>query len=312
MLKGNSVTLELVRGSDSEYIIKDNSGITLGRIFIIELAKENRHCTARIKVYRAAEKSYEYLKDTLKVLLVILFKNMNMYKVNIVVDEEVNFHALADMGFQLEGITPNTIIANNIFKDELIFGIDVDNYEVSNKHRILRLQGRLVELKVLTPDDAEEACDYYIRNKEHLRPFEPARDESFYIIEAQKKILMENYRQFLVGTSINFGIYKNNKFIGKIQLSNIVLGVFKSAFVGYSIDVNEQGKGYMKDALKTLLEYSFEELELHRIEASAMVENIKSQAVLKACGFKELGINEQYLYINGEWRDHITLYKIND
>jgi len=312
MLSGNSVTLELATGSEGEYIVKDISGITIGRIFILELSKGNRHCFARIKIYRAAEKSYVQLKDTAKLLLTILFKNMNMYKVNIVVDEEVNFRALTDIGFHIEGITPNTIITNNIFKDELIFGIDLDDYEASNKEKTLKLEGKLVTLKALTPEDAEDVSSYYIRNREHLRPYEPSRDESFYNVETQKKILMEGFRQFLLGTSINFGIYKDNSFIGKIQLSNTVLGVFKNAFVGYSMDVNEQGKGYMKDALKTVLKYSFEELGLHRIEASAMVENIKSQAVLKACGFKELGLNEKYLYINGEWKDHVTFYKLNE
>jgi len=312
MFSGNSVSLELATGSDREYIIKDISGITIGRIFIIELSKGNRHCSARIKIYRAAEKSYVQLKDTVKLLLVSLFRNMNMYKVNIIVDEEVNFRALTDIGFHIEGITPNTIISNNVFKDELVFGIDVDSYEASNKEKTLEIEGELVALKALTPEDAEDVCSYYIRNKEHLRPYEPSRDESFYNVETQKKILMEGFRQFLLGASINFGIYKDNNFIGKIQLSNTVLGVFKSAFVGYSIDVNEQGKGYMKDALKTVVNYSFEELGLHRIEASAMVENIKSQAVLKACGFKELGLNEKYLYINGEWKDHVTFYKLSE
>ena len=100
-----------------------------------------------------------------------------------------------------------------------------------------------------------------------------------------------------------------NKYIGKVQISNIVLGIFKSAFVGYSIDVEYQGQGYMKEALNLVLEYAFIDMELHRIEASTLIDNLRSQGVLMGCGFKKLGINEKYLYINGEWRDHITFYK---
>jgi ribosomal-protein-alanine N-acetyltransferase len=57
------------------------------------------------------------------------------------------------------------------------------------------------------------------------------------------------------------------------------------------------------------VEYAFDELELHRIEATTLIDNEKSQRVLRNCGFKELGISEKYLYINGEWRDHMIFYK---
>ncbi len=67
----------------------------------------------------------------------------------------------------------------------------------------------------------------------------------------------------------------------------------------------------MKEALSLVLEYAFDELKLHRIEASTLVDNLRSQRVLKRCGFKKLGLNEKYLFINGKWRDHITFYKIS-
>ena len=54
----------------------------------------------------------------------------------------------------------------------------------------------------------------------------------------------------------------------------------------------------------------FEDLDLHRLEASALIDNDRSKAVLIKCGFKQIGINEKYLFINGAWRDHITFYRI--
>ena len=105
-------------------------------------------------------------------------------------------------------------------------------------------------------------------------------------------------------------IFKDEKFIGKIKLSNIVYGIFKSGILGYSIDKDEQGKGYMKESVKLMMDYAFSECELHRIEASALVDNEKSIGVLKSCGFKILGVNKNYLLINGKWRDHVTYYII--
>ena len=68
----------------------------------------------------------------------------------------------------------------------------------------------------------------------------------------------------------------------------------------------------MKLSVKAVLEYAFNELGIHRVEASVLVDNEKSKSVLRACGFKELGLNEKYLFINGMWRDHITFYKVNE
>ncbi|WP_423748970.1 GNAT family N-acetyltransferase [Clostridium perfringens] len=43
-------------------------------------------------------------------------------------------------------------------------------------------------------------------------------------------------------------------------MSNIVYGILRNAFVGYSIDKEHQGKGYMKEALNTVCSYAFEEM----------------------------------------------------
>jgi [ribosomal protein S5]-alanine N-acetyltransferase len=310
MSKDRGVVVERVNGRDNEYIIKDYSGITAGRVFIIEISDESRYCTLRLRFYRD-DSGCIILKDALSILLRTLF-NKGINKVNVVADENVNTSSFVDLGFYLEGIFEENLYANGIYRDELVFGITARAFENQHKTTSLELKGKNVDVRVLNVDDAEVLLAYYIRNKEHLRLYEPARDESFYSLGVQKKILIESYKQFLNGVSLNCGIYKNSSLIGKIQISNIVHGVFKSAFVGYSIDELSQGKGYMKEALNLVLDYSFKELELHRIEASTLVDNIKSQKVLRSCGFTELGLNKEYLFINGGWRDHITFYKINN
>lgn len=312
MDKMQNVSLSSVRGNDREYIIKDSMGITMGRFFIIELSKENRFCSFRVKFYRNEGGDYSLLKEAVKLILISLFRNMDIFKVNALIDEDTNIRAFTESGFQLEGIITNSIISNSSHKHEFVFGIDKDTFQNREKNRSLILKGRNIELRLLTPENAKEVLEYYKRNREHLKPFEPARDESFYTLELQKKDIIENYKQFLNGTSVNLGIFKDNKFIGKIRLSNIVMGVFKNAFVGYSMDKDEQGKGYMKEALRLTIKYAFEDLGLHRIEATTLVDNIKSQAVLLGCGFNEIGISKKYLFINGEWRDHKIFYIVNE
>lgn len=309
MLKEQNVTVDLVKGSKDQYIIRDSSGITIGRVYIIELSKENRYCSFRIKFYKSGELSYEPLKEALNIFLISLFRNMDVNKVNVFADEETNIMSFTDLGFRLEGIISSSLISSNIYKDELLFGVDFETFTNEHREKDLEIRGINVNLSVLTPSDAEDLLNYYLKNKEYLRPFEPDRDDSFYTLSVQRRNLIEGYKQFLNGDSVNLGIYRGNKFIGKIQISNIIVGVFKSAIVGYSIDEQEQGKGYMKEALSLVSKYAFAEMGLHRLEASTLIDNIKSQRVLRSCGFKELGINEKYLFINGKWNDHITFYK---
>lgn len=312
MDNGQNVSLTPVKGNDNEYIIKDFMGITMGRIFIIELSKENRFCSFRVKFYRNQGEEYKLLKEAVKLILRSLFKNMNILKADAFVDEDSNIRAFTELGFQLEGVVYNSVICSSGYKHELMFGIDKGEFESTLRERELIIKGNSIELKLVKPENAEEVLEYYIRNKEYLKPFEPARDDSFYTLEVQRRDIIENYKQYLNGTGINLGIFKDNKFIGKIRVSNIVIGVFKNSFIGYSIDRAEQGNGYMKEAVKLTSEYVFGSLGLHRIEATTLVDNYKSQAVLLACGFKEIGISEKYLFINGEWRDHKIFYKINN
>lgn len=311
MLKEQFISIDLVKGSDSEYIIRDNLGITIGRIFIIELSKINKYSMIRIKFYKWGESSYKLLKNTLENFIQILLHKIELGKINIIAHEDINISAFTDLGFELEGIISRSIKADSGYKNEILFGLDLDKTKSMHINRGLHIRGNNIMLSILTPENAVDALNYYVKNQVYLSEFEPEREKSFYTLEVQKRNLIESYKQFLCGKNANFGIFKNKRFIGKIQISNIIIGVLKSAFIGYSIDEDEQGKGYMKEALKLVLDYAFDELELHRVEASTLVDNIKSQRVLKSCGFKELGLNKKYLFVNGKWKDHITFYKIN-
>lgn len=305
-----NVFIEAIRGNDREYVVKDKVGIILGRFFLKDLDSKNKKVDVKFKFYK--EDNYKLMKETLRKILKVLFAEKDIYKINLFVSDIKNFNAYLDLGFMLEGILSDNVCNNGIQKDEYIMGININDFNDKVKLVQFQLNTERLALRNLTPENTEEMLYYYIRNEEHLRQYEPTRDSGFYTYEGQKEILTESFRQFIDGTSIDLGIFKDEKLIGKIKLSNIVYGILRNAFVGYSIDKENQGKGYMKEALNTVCSYAFEEMGLHRLEASTLMDNSRSQGVLKACGFNELGISEKYLYINGEWRDHKIFYKVND
>lgn len=312
MINEEKGSIKILSIKEKEYIIQDAVGITLGRIFILELNHESKYCCFRIKFYKNDKVHEPILKKALELIIRSLFRNQKLYKLNIITDEDIIAGPFIELGFVLEGMLWGSLVSNNVRKNEFIFGIDEDVLKNRNNINVLRLEGKNIELKISTPDDAEAFLEYYIKNKEYLEPFEPIRDKAFFTMNGQVHDLTENYKQFLNGTGVGFGIYKDKKLIGKIRLSNIVRGVLQNAFVGYSIEEEEQGKGYMKEALNLVLDYAFEDLELHRIEASTLVDNERSQRVLSGCGFKEIGISEKYLFINGKWKDHKLFYRVND
>ncbi len=295
-----NVFIEAIRGNDREYVVKDKVGIILGRFFLKDLDSKNKKVDVKFKFYK--EDNYKLMKETLRKILKVLFAEKDIYKINLFVSDIKNFNAYLDLGFMLEGILSDNVCNNGIQKDEYIMGININDFNDKVKLVQFQLNTERLALRNLTPENTEEMLDYYIRNEEHLRQYEPTRDSGFYTYEGQKEILTESFRQFIDGTSIDLGIFKDEKLIGKIKLSNIVYGILRNAFVGYSIDKEHQGKGYMKEALNTVCSYAFEEMGLHRLEASTLMDNSRSQGVLKACGFNELGISENIytLMVNGE------------
>lgn len=308
MSESKAISIDQSKGNINDYIIKDKDNILIGRFTITELDKESKKCNIRLKFFK--NDKHNLLRESVISIVRAIFKDNNTYKVNILVDENTNYKVFLDLGFTLEGIFSENLFSNGIFLHELSFGVNRNDFNNIQRNYIVKLKGKNILLRNLNPEDSEDLLEYYIRNEDHLRDYEPSRDKSFYTIEAQRDILLESYKGLMSGKCVDLGIYKDDKLIGKIKISNIVYGVFKNGIIGYSMDKDYQGRGYMKEALNLALRYARDELELHRLEASVLVDNERSKNVLTSCGFKEVGLNEKYLFINGGWRDHLTFYRV--
>lgn len=175
---------------------------------------------------------------------------------------------------------------------------------------------RLV-LKVLDETYADRVLDFFIRNREFLKKWEPAKDKKFYNIEFHEKYLKRELCNMNNGELCRIWIFKSddnnyNRTIGSVAFNNIVRGCFQSCHLGYRMDKYEINKGYMTEALKTLIEFAFNELKLHRIEANIIPGNHPSLRVVKKLGFHEEGLAKKYLKINGVWQDHIHMVLLNN
>lgn len=89
-----------------------------------------------------------------------------------------------------------------------------------------------------------------------------------------------------------------------MNLSQIVRGNFRSAYLGYYAGGPYAGRGYMTEAIGLLLRHAFGPLKLHRVEANIQPGNLASVALVRRAGFVKEGYSPRYLKICGRWRDH--------
>ena len=92
--------------------------------------------------------------------------------------------------------------------------------------------------------------------------------------------------------------------VGVFILSQIVRGMFQSAYLGYYAEEPHAGQGYMSEGMGLVLRHTFTAMRLHRVEANVQPENAASIALVKRSGFRLEGLSPRYLKVAGRWRDH--------
>ncbi len=91
---------------------------------------------------------------------------------------------------------------------------------------------------------------------------------------------------------------------GVATLSGIMLDALRGAFLAYYAMAGFERRGLMTEAVRGMVRFAFDELELHRLEANIQPGNAASIALAQRLGFRREGFSPRYLRIRGEWRDH--------
>lgn len=154
---------------------------------------------------------------------------------------------------------------------------------------------------------AARLCDYYLRNKNFLEPWEPKRNPGFYTEKYWETQINYALRLFSEKQGVRMILLNKEKsqIIGTCNFSNVVRGSFLACHLGYSIDQEFEGKGIMFETVKAGIKYMQDEFQMHRIMANHIPNNYRSAKLLKKLGFEQEGYAKSYLKINGKWQDHI-------
>lgn len=169
-------------------------------------------------------------------------------------------------------------------------------------------------LKTAKEISIEQLLDYYRENKDFFKPYEPKRADSFFTFR-QQGIALDNdifHLEHRSALKLFICLKENERLIGILNFSQIILGSFKSCYIGYNQDEKKTGQGYMTESIIAGIEIMFKDYGLHRIEGNVMPTNRPSIRILEKLGFEYEGTARKYLYINGRWEDHMHYVLLNE
>lgn len=177
-----------------------------------------------------------------------------------------------------------------------------------------RIDGEGVYLRAPELRDYQEWADLRDASRAFLTPWEPtwAQDETSRGSYRYKlRRYAEDARDDKAHALFVFR-EEDDALVGGVTVSNIRRGVAQMASIGYWAGQQFTGQGYITAAVRAVVRFAFEDLDLHRVEAACQPDNMASRRVLEKAGFSHEGAARGYLKINGQWRDHLLFGIVND
>lgn len=164
-----------------------------------------------------------------------------------------------------------------------------------------------VTLRTPQMSDYPAWAELRANSRDFLMPWEPlwAPDE---LSRASFRRRVRHYLRDLredVGYALFIYDQASNALVGGLTLCNVRRGVTQSCTLGYWVGAHYAKKGYMTAAVRAVVPFVFDTLELHRLEAACLPSNTASMRLLEKTGFQREGLARRYLRINGVWQDHL-------
>lgn len=171
-----------------------------------------------------------------------------------------------------------------------------------------------VALRPLRLRDAAVWSEVRIRNEHWLSPWEgcpesqpPAAWADRHSPVVYAAMLRNLRREARAGRSLPLAVVYDRRLAGQVTAGNVIRGAFDSASVGYWVDSAVAGRGVLPTALAMLVDHCLSPaVGLHRLEVSIRPENTASLRVVEKLGLRQEAMHRRYLFIDGEWRDHLS------
>jgi RimJ/RimL family protein N-acetyltransferase len=169
------------------------------------------------------------------------------------------------------------------------------------------LAGRQVVLRELRASDAASLCAL-LTTEEVARFISPPPST----VDGFERFIAWTVRQRAAGTYACFAVTVRgcDTAIGIFQVREMERG-FGTAEWGFAIGSSFWGTGVFQDSAELVLQFAFETLGVHRLEARAAVLNSRGNGALRKIGAVKEGVLRQSLARNGQFLDQV-LYAVLD
>ena len=158
------------------------------------------------------------------------------------------------------------------------------------------------ELRLVESRHAQEVFALVDKNRAHLRRWMPWVDRNDGP-PAVRAWIEARLADFAAGRGVQTSIVHRGQMIGSCGLHAFDT-TNRRSFVGFWIDADFQGRGFITASTRTLVDYAFDELDLNRVELHAAVENTRSRAVAERLGFTLEGVYRDAEWIFDHYVDH--------
>jgi RimJ/RimL family protein N-acetyltransferase len=176
-------------------------------------------------------------------------------------------------------------------------------YEMKNDLLI----GKLVRLCAVNSATDAEAFSHWSRDSEYIRLSDSSVAQMWTIKQVTQYLEKELEGESATIFAFAIRTLDNDRLVGEIDLSGINWASGE-AIVGIGIgDRNDWGKGYGTDAMRLILRFAFEELNLHRVFLNTFEYNPRAIRSYEKCGFKHEGRQRQVLNREGRRWDLIFM-----
>lgn len=153
----------------------------------------------------------------------------------------------------------------------------------------------------IRPPEISDECEFVISARASVKLHKP------WIVAPSNLLQFRAYLERMArpgNAALLFCRRDNDQIVGVVNITNIVLGLFCSAYLGYYAFADHESQGFMREGLQAVTRHAFRSLKLHRLEANIQPSNTRSISLVNACGFSKEGYSPRYLKIGGCWRDH--------
>lgn len=165
-----------------------------------------------------------------------------------------------------------------------------------------------IVLREISEEDAPAYLAYM--NNDHMVPF-LTQETMPQNLEAAKGEVNYWGSLFPSKRSIYWAIAlkDTNKMIGTAGFNSISFANSR-AEISYDLDPAYWGKGIMLQSIKSILKFVDYTMGIIRIQATVVVNNERSIALLERCGFQKEGLLRKYEVVQGELRDYYMYARV--